>query len=250
MRDEEGQVISTQFASINFRFKSAESECFLKVLTFCACFMEKLMKKKTKLLMIPFILLIFGLAVFCLLHPLVFIKSCYWIEDENGYMDMDFYKSSATEPEALLQQINPDQMFPSDDITDYCDVVLGISALNISPFNLSGFALIVDYQDENFKGVVVQPPVFPSQQGHRFSKVQERYMTSFLVYRNGRTDEEIVSELQNIEVILTYETLIKSYSKRMKLGDLSYQLMDDWYSYPKGWDAPVEEIPEGVEIIE
>ena len=75
-------------------------------------------------------------------------------------------------------------------------------------------------------------------------------MTSFLVYRNGKTDEEIISELQNIEVILTYETLVKSYSKRMKLGDLSYQLMDDWYSYPKGWNVPVDEIPEGAEIIE
>ena len=59
-----------------------------------------------------------------------------------------------------------------------------------------------------------------------------------------------ISELQNIEVILTYETLIKSYSKRMKLGDLSYQLMDDWYSYPNGWNVPVDEIPEGAEIIE
>ena len=200
--------------------------------------------------MIPFVLLFFGFTVFCLLHPLVLMKSCYWIEDEDGWMDLDFYKSSAAEPEAAAQQIHTGNLFPSDDVTDYCDVVLGISALNISPFNLSGLALIVDYRDEGINDVIVQPPVFPSQQGHRFSKVQERYMTSFLVYRNGKTDEEIVSELQNIEVILTYETLIKSYSKRMKLGDLSYQLMDNWDSYPKGWNVPVEEIPEGVEMIE
>ena len=200
--------------------------------------------------MIPFVLLFFGFTVFCLLHPLVLMKSCYWIEDEDGWMDLDFYKSSAAEPEAAAQQIHTGNLFPSDDVTDYCDVVLGISALNISPFNLSGLALIVDYRDEGINDVIVQPPVFPSQQGHRFSKVQERYMTSFLVYRNGKTDEEIVSELQNIEVILIYETLIKSYSKRMKLGDLSYQLMDNWDSYPKGWNVPVEEIPEGVEMIE
>ena len=200
--------------------------------------------------MIPFVLLFLGLTVFCLLHPLVLIKSCFWIEDEDGWMDLDFYKSSAAEPETAAQQIHTGNLFPSDDVTDYCDVVLGISALNISPFNLSGLALIVDYRDEIINDVIVQPPVFPSQQGHRFSKVQERYMTSFLVYRNGKTNEEIISELQNIEVILTYETLIKSYSKRMKLGDLSYQLMDNWDSYPKGWNVPVEEIPEGVEIIE
>lgn len=200
--------------------------------------------------MIPFVLLFFGFTVFCLLHPLVLMKSCCWIEDEDGWMDLDFYKSSAAEPEAAAQQIHTGNLFPSDDVTDYCDVVLGISALNISPFNLSGLALIVDYRDEGINDVIVQPPVFPSQQGHRFSKVQERYMTSFLVYRNGKTDEEIVSELQNIEVILIYETLIKSYSKRMKLGDLSYQLMDNWDSYPKGWNVPVEEIPEGVEMIE
>lgn len=209
-----------------------------------------MLTKKKIIVVIFFALLltaVISLWVFC---PLVNEKSVFWIEDEDGWMDLDFYKSSAAEPEAAAQQIHTGNLFPSDDVTDYCDVVLGISAYNISPFNLTRLELIVDYKDESFRDIIVQPPIFPSQQGHRFSKVQERYMTSFLVYRNGKTDEEIVSELQNIEVILTYETLIKSYSKRMKLGDLSYQLMDDWDSYPKGWDVPVDEIPEGVEIIE
>lgn len=209
-----------------------------------------MLTKRKKITAVFFTLLltaVISLWVFC---PLVNMKSVFWIEDEDGTIDLDYYKSAVTDSEAALQQITKEQFFPSDEIKDYCTVVVGISALNISIFNLTDLDLIIDYQNEKLNGFFVFPPIFPSEQGHRFSKVQERYMTSFLVYRNGKTDEEIISELQNIEVILTYETLIKSYSKRMKLGDLSYQLMDDWYSYPKGWDVPVDEIPEGAEIIE
>lgn len=184
------------------------------------------------------------------LCPLVNPKSVYWIADEDGLIDLDYYKSAATKPEAAAQQMKSGQLFPSDEVKDYCTVVVGISAINISPFQLSSFGLMVDYQDENSNGVIVLPPIFPSQQGKAFSKVQERYMTSFLVYRNGKTDEEIISELQKVEVILYYDTVIKSYFKRVKLSDLSYQIMDDWYSYPKGWDVPVEAIPEGAEGIE
>ena len=209
------------------------------------------MHRRKKICLLMILLFILTALIIWIVKPLVIKNSVYWIADEiEGTTLESEYKSLYRCSPDLFQIPNDELIFPSEEITDYCSVVVGIDGFNLSPFTMYGLEFIVDWTYTNPDIITAIVPVFPSQQGHRFSKVQERDMTSFLVYRNGKTDEEIISELQNIEVILTYETLIKSYSKRMKLGDLSYQLMDDWDSYPKGWDVPVEEIPEGVEIIE
>ncbi len=199
------------------------------------------------------ILSVFILATLILwiVKPLIIKNSVYWIADEiEGTTLESEYKNLYKYCPNLFQLPNSELVFPSEEITDYCRVVVGIDGMNISPLSFRKLEINVDwtYTIQDFIAAII--PGIPSQQGHRFSKVQERYLTSFLVYRNGRTDEEIISDLKNVEVILSYETLIKSYSKRMKLGDLSYQLMDDWESYPKGWNVPVNEIPEGAEIIE
>lgn len=212
---------------------------------------------KRKIILIPIVLVACALVAYlavCFFCPLVNAKSVFWVADEDGWIDLDFYKSVATDSETASQQMKSEPTFPSDEITDYCDVVVGISAVNISPFQLINLSYSTDYQDENADGIIVVPPALPSQQGAAFSKVQERYMTSFLVYRNGRTDEEIVAALQNVEVILCYKALccgkaIKSYSKNIKLSDLSYQIMDDWGAYPDDWEAPIGTSPEGAEAL-
>ncbi len=209
------------------------------------------MYKSKKICLLILLLFILAALIIWAVKPLVIKNNIYWIADEmEGTTLESEYKSLYRNCPDIFQSPNSDLKFPSEEITDYCRVVVGIDGFNVSPFTMHGLEFIVDWTYTNPDIITAIAPVFPSQQGGRFSKVQERDMTSFLIYRNGRTDEAIISELQNIEVILTYETLIKSYSKRMKLGDLSYQLMDDWYSYPKGWDVPVDEIPEGAEIIE
>ena len=209
------------------------------------------MHRRKKVCLLILLWLILTTLIVWIVKPLIVKKSVYWIADEiEGTTLESEYKSLYRYCPDLFQFPDNELVFPSEEITDYCRVVVGIDGINISPFSLRKLEFNVDWTYTNSDIITAIIPGFPSQQGHRFSKVQERFMTSFLVYRNGRTDEEIISELQNIEVILTYETLIKSYSKRMKLGDLSYQLMDDWYSYPNGWNVPVDEIPEGAEIIE
>ena len=209
------------------------------------------MHRRKKICLLILLVCILTILTVWIVKPLFIKNSVYWIADElEGTTLESEYKNLYKYCPDLFQLPDNKLVFPSEEITDYCRVVIGIDGINISPLSLRKLEFNVDWTYTNPDILTAIAPVFPSQQGHRFSKVQERDMTSFLVYRNGRTDEEIISELQNIEVILTYETLIKSYSKRMKLGDLSYQLMDDWYSYPNGWNVPVDEIPEGAEIIE
>lgn len=209
------------------------------------------MHKRKNICLLILLGFILTILIAWIVKPLIIKKSIYWIADEIKDTTLESeYKNLYRCCPDLFQLPENELVFPSEEITDYCRVVIGIDGMNISPLSLQMLKFDVDWTYTNPDIITAIAPVFPSQQGHRFSKVQERDMTSFLVYRNGRTDEEIVSELQNVEVILTYETLIKSYSKRVKLGDLSYQLMDDWYSYPKGWAVPVDEIPEGAVVIE
>ena len=208
------------------------------------------MKKKNIVITLT-LLVLFVILLLWLFHPLTGMKLFYWSYEEGDTFTLEDYKTMYYDYPDEYQLIRDDFSFPSQDITDYCTVVVGAQARNISPFNVNQIELNVDWKDPDSDVILVTPSLVSSAYCRRFSKLEARFITSFLVYRNGKTDEEIVSELQNVEVILTYETLIKSYSKRMKLGDLSYQIMDDWYSYPKGWAVPVEGVPEeGVIYVE
>lgn len=179
-----------------------------------------------------------------LFHPLTGMKLFYWSYEEGDTFTLEDYKTMYYDYPDEYQLIRDDFSFPSQDITDYCTVVVGAQARNISPFNVNQIELTVDWKDPDSDVILVTPSLVSSAYCRRFSKLEARFITSFLVYRNGKTDEEIVDYLKNAEVLLSYNTSIKSYSKRMKMGDFSYQVMANFDDYPKGWKIPVIEVPE------
>jgi hypothetical protein len=157
---------------------------------------------------------------------------------------LDDYKEMYYDYPEDYQLIRDDFSFPSQDITDYCTIVVGAQARNISPFNVNQIELTVDWKDPASDVILVTPSLVSSAYCRRFSKLEERFITSFLVYRNGKTDEEIVDYLKIAEVLFTYHTSVKAYSKRMKLGDFSYKVMANFEDVPKGWDIPAIVVPE------
>ena len=179
-----------------------------------------------------------------LFHPLIGMKLFYWSYEEGDTFTLDDYKEMYEGFPEDYQLIRDDFSFPSQDITDYCTIVVGAQTRNISPFDVNQIELTVDWKDPASDVILVTPSLVSSAYCRRFSKLEERFITSFLVYRNGKTDKEIVDYLKNAEVLLTYHTSVKAYAKRKKLGDFSYKVMANFEDVPKGWDIPAIVVPE------
>lgn len=214
--------------------------------------MTKVHEMKKKNIAITLTLsVLFVILLLWLFHPLIGMKLFYWSYEEGDTFTLDDYKEMYEGFPEDYQLIRDDFSFPSQDITDYCTIVVGAQARNISPFNVNQIELTVDWKDPASDVILVTPSLVSSAYCKRFSKLEARFITSFLVYRNGKTDEEIVDYLKNAEVLLTYNTSIKSFSKRKKLGDFPYKVMANFDDVPKGWDIPTEEVPEeGVIYVE
>lgn len=201
------------------------------------------MKKKTILTtLVLFVLLCILLSWF--FYPLMGMKLFYWSYDEGDTFTLEDYRKMYHKQPNDYQLIRDDFFYPSDEITDYCTIVVGSQAWNMSPFTVTQIELTVDWKDPDSDVILVEPSLVSTAYCECFSKMEYRFITSFFVYRNGKTDEEIVEYLKNAEVRLTYNTSIKSYSKRMKLGDFSYQVMEHFEDLPKGWEVPAEEVLE------
>lgn len=208
------------------------------------------MQKKTVAITLT-LLILFLILILWFIHPLVGMKLFYWSYEEGDLFTLEDYKEMYYDYPDEYQLIRNDLSFPSQNITDYCTVVVGAQARNFSPFHVHRIELTVDWKDPDSDVILVTPSLVSSAYCRRFSKLESRFITSFLVYRNGKTDEEIVDYLKDAEVLLTYNTSIKSFSKRMKLGDFSYQLMEHFEDLPKGWKVPAVEAPEeGVIYVE
>lgn len=201
-------------------------------------------KRKLFLLIIPAALLLWVLLWF--IHPLCAMKLFYWTCDEDGLFSIDDYRSMYEDYPEDYQLIRDELVFPDSDISDYCTVVVGMQARNISPLHAGQIEMTVDWNDPDSDVVLVMPSVVSEISCRRFSRLEARYLTSFLVYRNGKSNEEIADYLQNAEVIVSYQTALSSHSKRMKLGDLPHKIMDDWNAVPKGWKIYEEVQEDGV----
>lgn len=206
--------------------------------------------KKTKIALILISALLILWILFWFLRPLTGMKLYYWSYETEEMFTLDSYRMMYDSHPEEYQLIRNELSFPSQDISDYCTVVLGAEAWNISPFTASRIEITVDWNNPESDVILVSPSTVSSVYCRRFSKLETRYLTSFLVYRNGKTDQEIVDSLKDAEVIVTYNTAFRAYAVRRKLGHFPHRVMDSFDEWPRGWNVPVEEIPEGVEIIE
>lgn len=110
-----------------------------------------------------------------------------------AHMNDDDYQYIASDP------------FPSENDSDYCHVRIYSIMKNRSPFHMSvGDGYILNTEDAEF--IIFKRPIAFNTNINRLSYMISDDAYELFCYRNGLSDEELLSKLRNLSMKLYYET--------------------------------------------
>ena len=112
------------------------------------------------------------------------------------------------------------EIFPSDRDDDYCLIylVLTMSNHSVLPYNIEG-AFLINSQD-NKSRIYEASSLIATYKLDRFQTDGKECVLTLGLYRNGRTDEEIVKDLSELEMELIYNNQVFQLKKRIDLNNL------------------------------
>jgi|GEM_PF-6294589 len=111
------------------------------------------------------------------------------------------------------------EIFPSTEDKDYYKVILRISIKNFSilPYDLKS-AFIINSKDNKSRSYYAYDLLEDMPQIKGFKKLEHEYLVCIELYKNGRTDEEILKDLSELKIKLFYSNRVFQLTKTIDLS--------------------------------
>lgn len=170
------------------------------------------MKKRKKIILLSSGIIICLAAVLVLLilffSPLNINKAYVVIRPfEAGELEMrkEFYARHSSGSDDDGNQFIASNPFPSEEESDYCHVYISFLAKNRGPFKMSVHdGYILNTEDAEF--VIYKRPIVFHTEIDRFGHSVTEDGYELFCYRQGMSDDELLSKVRDLTLLLYYET--------------------------------------------
>lgn len=185
---------------------------------------EKGMNKKTVVKIIIVVALLSALAILAYFQ----IKPLEVNSIEVEYMEMEDWltyedlKKSYEDKDNLandVQIIRGGNVYPSEKNEDYCQCVVYMSAKNRGIFDIKNIQAYVNGEGED-SIIILKEGELESHGIEGISENNQVVLLSLFIYKDNMSEQEICDYIKDLEVTISFETLLNSdYSRTIKLSD-------------------------------
>lgn len=119
------------------------------------------------------------------------------------------------------------EIFPSKNDQEYCKVILLFAIKNCSILNHTLLSARVNNSNGNANGLYYAFDLLednPTIKG--LKKSDHEYILHLEIYKNGRTDEEIIRDLSELKIELHYSNKVFQLTKTIDLSKVKLSLLD------------------------
>lgn len=184
--------------------------------------------KKIIICIVAIILVVIGFLIYTNVKGNISPKSsllriCYMSEGIDGSVKEEKNLYEESKEDSTIQKIRKNNIFPSNDISDYVHVGLFIELKNNSLLDISDITgyLLLDDPDS----IIIYK--YGSIENEKLSggELRNTYIMGLLIYKGNMTDQEILEYIQDQDIEIYYRNKYMSHlSKIIHMSDLSIEL--------------------------